>query len=93
MEQGESRHQIQLCDRSSASLTGVVDVLSFDTEMILLETTQGMLTIKGKDLHVGRLCLEKGEVDLEGNYHLIQYTESKESAKRKKENLLKRLFQ
>ena len=37
------------------------DVLSFDLSEILLVTDQGMLLIKGSDLHVNRLTLEKGE--------------------------------
>lgn len=36
-----------------------MDVLSFDVAEILLETELGMLLIKGHDLHVNRLTLEK----------------------------------
>ena len=42
---------------------------------ILLETEQGMLTIKGADLHVNRLTLEKGEVDIEGRIDSMAYSE------------------
>ncbi len=52
--------------RRTGTVTGVVDVLSFDLTEILLETDQGMLMIRGSDLHVNRLTLEKGEVDVEG---------------------------
>lgn len=93
MEQVERSHTLNLCDRSSGSITGVVDVISFDPVTILLETTLGMLTIKGQELHVSRLCLEKGEVDLEGKIQLLQYTENGEYAKHKKGSLVKRLFQ
>ena len=41
----------------------MLDVLSFDLNEILLETEQGMLMVKGTDMHVNRLNLEKGEVD------------------------------
>ena len=55
-------HKIILNNRQNGSFTGIVDVLSFDIGEILLETEMGMLHVKGKDLHVNRLNLEKGEV-------------------------------
>ena len=66
MEEAKGKHSLHLHDRETGSVSGVLDVVSFDTEIILLETTRGMLTIRGEKLHVSRLCLEKGEVDLEG---------------------------
>ena len=57
-------------------VTGVLDVLSFDLNEILLETEQGMLMVKGTDRHVNRLNLEKGEVDLSGNIDSIAYSET-----------------
>ena len=54
-------HKILLTNRKNGSFTGILDVLSFDINEILLETEQGMLHVKGKDLHVNRLNLEKGE--------------------------------
>ena len=47
-------------------ITGVEDVISFDTKEVLLETTMGILTIKGEDLKVNRLSIEKGELEIEG---------------------------
>ena len=59
-------HKVSLSNRRTCNLTGVVDVLSFDLNEIILETDQGMLMIKGSELHVNRLTLEKGEVDILG---------------------------
>lgn len=86
-------HQLNLKERKTGTLTGVRDVISFDSEQILLETTQGMLTIKGKELHVSRLHLEQGEVDVEGVVNSLVYTEDGSYAKRQKGSLVKRLFQ
>ena len=69
-------HKISFQARKNGSITGVVDVLSFDLSEILLETEQGMLMIKGSDLHVNRLTLEKGEVDVEGKIDSLTYSES-----------------
>ena len=48
----------------------------FDVHEILLETDQGMLMIKGDDLHVNRLTLEKGEVDIDGKIDSFTYSEA-----------------
>ncbi len=85
-------HKISIHNRRDALLTGVVDVISFDTEEILMETTQGMLTIKGKELHVKRLTLEKGEVELDGTIDSFTYSDAAAYA-RKGESFIKRLFQ
>ena len=68
-------HKIQLTNRRNGSFTGILDVLSFDINEILLETEQGMLHVKGKDLHVNRLNLEKGEVDIEGMLEAFSYSQ------------------
>ncbi len=51
-------HKLILNNRRTCNLTGVSDVLSFDENEIILETDQGMLMIKGNELHVNRLTLE-----------------------------------
>lgn len=93
MEETKGKHGLYLNERETGSVSGVLDVLSFDTEAILLETTRGMLTIRGEKLHVSRLCLEKGEVDVEGDFRLLEYSQDKEGGKKKKGSLVRRLFQ
>ena len=72
-------------------VTGVLDVLAFDLNEVLLETEQGMLMVKGKDLHVNRLSLEKGEVDLSGHIDSVAYSDVQQSHK-KNEGLFAKLF-
>jgi sporulation protein YabP len=84
-------HRVTLTDRSGGSFLGVTDVVSFDTSEILLETKLGMIHIRGNDLHVGRLNLDKGEVDMEGRIDSLQYSEVKDAAKTA-ESLIGRLF-
>lgn len=68
-------HKLSLINRKSCAISGVSDVLSFDIHEILLETDQGMLMIKGDDLHVNRLTLDQGEVDIEGKIDSFTYSE------------------
>lgn len=84
-------HKIILGNRNNGSITGVLDVISFDINEVLLETEQGMLNIKGKDLHVNRLNLEKGEVDVEGTIDALSYSQVPASIK-KTEGLLNKFF-
>jgi len=86
-----SPHKLQLTDRESMTVTGVRDVLSFDVSEVLLETTMGMLCIRGSDLHVKRLTLDKGEVDVDGKIDSMTYSQGS-SGKRQGESLLARLF-
>lgn len=85
------KHRMFLESRKSCKLHGVVDVLSFDENAVLLETVDGMLMIRGAELHVSRLSLEKGEVDIDGRVDSFTYTEKTSFAK-KGEGLLTRLF-
>ena len=84
-------HKILLNNRKNGSFTGILDVLSFDINEILLETEQGMLHVKGKDLHVNRLNLEKGEVDIEGMIEAFSYSQVPISVK-KTEGFMSKLF-
>lgn len=84
-------HKLVINNRKTSMVTGVLDVLSFDLQEVLLETEQGMLMIKGRDLHVNRLNLEKGEVDLAGQIDSIAYSDVHQSAK-KNESLFTKLF-
>ena len=67
-------HQVILHNREKGNLTGILDVISFDETTIILDTDMGLLTIKGKDLHVSRLTLDKGEIDIEGRTDSLVYS-------------------
>lgn len=84
-------HKLMLTDRRTCTINGVNDVLSFDVNEILLETEQGMLMIKGSELHVSRLSLDKGEVDVDGRIDSFTYSENAGYGA-KGESLIARLF-
>ncbi|MCR5753978.1 MAG: sporulation protein YabP [Acetatifactor sp.] len=76
--------------RKTAVISGVLDVLSFDTKEVLLQTDLGILLLRGDDLHVNRLTLEKGEVDLDGRIDSLSYSEN--SHLKGEDSFLKKLF-
>lgn len=84
-------HRLNINGRKAASITGVNDVLSFDANEVLLQTEQGVLMIRGNELHVNRLTLEKGEVDIDGRIDSLTYSDNSSYSK-SGESLFGRLF-
>ena len=93
MEEKISRrpHHLDLMNRGTGSVTGIQDVVAFDENQIVLDTDMGLLTVKGKGLHVSRLTLEKGEVVIEGTVDRLVYS-SNETYRKQGESLFARLF-
>ena len=85
-----STHSLMLENRQNGRITGVKDIKSFDEKEILLFTQAGKLVIKGEQLNVKQLDLEKGEVDLEGKVDSLTYL-SKNTDNRD-ESLFRRMF-
>ena len=88
---GMRPHRLMMIHRGTLSITGIRNVVSFDEIQIILDTDMGLLTIKGKDLHVSRLTLEKGEIDVDGTVDSLVYS-SNESYRKSGESLFNRLF-
>ena len=84
-------HKFLVQGRKAAELTGVREVVSFDAKEVVLNTTMGALIIRGNDLFVKRLTVEKGEVDLEGQVDSFVYADKPGKATGG-ESVLKRLF-
>ena len=84
-------HKLLIQGRKFAELTGIKEVVSFDEKEVVLNTTIGVLMIRGNDLFVKRLTVEKGEVDLEGQIDSFIYVD-KAGKGGEKESIVKRLF-
>ena len=84
-------HKLAIENRKRTCLSGIKDVVAFDVNQVLLESVMGMVLIKGVDLKVTRLRLEKGEVDVDGHVDSITYSEVKAYGEKGK-SLIKRMF-
>lgn len=84
-------HKLSLDNRKRLTMSGIKDVVSFDLTQILLESTLGMIHIKGNDIKITRLSLEKGEVDIDGTVDSITYSEVKAYGEKGK-SIIKRMF-
>ena len=68
-------HVLSLSERQSLTVSGVQDVDSFDEDTVVIYTALGELTVKGSGLHVKRLCVESGDLSLEGTVDSLTYAE------------------
>lgn len=71
----ELNHNVILENREKLSVSGVVDVDSFDEKMIVVFTEMEMMTIKGDDLHIVKLNLDVNELMIEGEIESIVYSD------------------
>lgn len=69
-------------NRGKLSISGVLDVLSFDDQVVMVETELGLLTVKGENLRINKLSIDTSEVIVEGTISLLSYS-NKESEKEK----------
>ncbi len=67
------KNVVILENREKLTVTGVLDVVSFDENEILCECQKGVLYIRGENLHVGRLDLDKGDIDVDGLISSLVY--------------------
>lgn len=62
-------------NREKLSVSGVLDVLSFDDQVVIMDTELGMLTVKGDNLRINKLSIDTSEVIVEGNIYNMAYSE------------------
>ncbi len=67
-------HTVTSADRRTLALTGITDVDSFDDNVIVAYTDHGGLTVRGDNLHITRLSLDSGELELEGQLVSLTYS-------------------
>ena len=65
-------------NREKLSISGVIDVLSFDDQIVIIETELGLLTIKGENLRINKLSIDTSEVIVEGDISSLTYSENKD---------------
>lgn len=92
-KQTSKSHKLSFTNRRQGMITGVLDVLSFDEKLVVLQSQCGVLTLKGEEMHVKQLDLEKGELELTGKVDQVIYTQDGPGSRKKSGNVLKRLFQ
>ena len=77
-------------NRDKLSISGVLDVLSFDDQVVIVETELGLLTVKGDNLRINKLSIDTSEVIVEGEIYNLAYSEN--DLDKKSSGLLGKIF-
>lgn len=77
-------------NRGKLSISGVLDVLSFDDQVVMVETELGLLTIKGEGLRINKLSLDTSEVIVEGDISYLSYSNSEKE--KEKGSFISKIF-
>ena len=77
-------------NREKSSVSGVLDVLSFDDQVVMVETELGLLTVKGENLKINKLSIDTSEVIVEGDVAYLSYSEKNQE--RTKTSILNKIF-
>ena len=76
-------HKLQLSERKTLSMTGVTEVVSFDENTVVLQTSLGLLIVQGQQLSLQNLSLEGGQVAVDGSISALSYEEPRQSGWRR----------
>ena len=77
-----SAHTLAIDRRRRASVTGVTDVCSFHETEVVLKIDTGVMILTGDGLHVAKLLLEEGRLEVDGHIDGVIYESPKSAARR-----------
>jgi len=70
------RHNVIMENRKTLTVTGVMDIDSFDEQTVIVFTEHGELTIKGRDLHINKIDVDTGDLLMEGDVDSLSYSDN-----------------
>ena len=73
----EAAHHLILEDREKLTVSGVEEVESFDENTIVMDTAEGILIVRGEDLHIEKLSLDGGDLKVEGTVESLTYEDDR----------------
>ncbi len=66
-------HNIVMENRKKLSVSGVIEINSFNEQMIEAITEMGMLIIKGEGLHINKLNKDSKDMSIDGKISSLVY--------------------
>ena len=67
-------HQVIMLNKRQMTVSGVIRVENFNDNTIVVITEFGTMTIEGASLHISKLSLETGEVNIDGELAGLFYS-------------------
>lgn len=71
-------HKLQLSQRRQLTMNGVTEVVSFEENAVVLQTSLGTLIVQGRELQLKQLSLEGGQVAVDGSISALIYEEPRQ---------------
>ena len=81
--------ELKLINRNSLYLTGVKKIINLESDEFIVDSVYGKLIIKGNDLEVTVIDIDKGDLKLKGTIDSIVYSNIKSKSK---ESIITKLF-
>ena len=73
-ERNEVFHNLICQQRKKLNMSGVREVKAFDEESVVLDTTEGVLTVKGENLIIDSFSATSGELFMQGEIYAFIYS-------------------
>ena len=83
-------HNIMISERHNMTISGVTKIDSFDREEFLIETSAGLIGVKGRELEIVKLDTYDGNITIKGIIDGFSYLDGGKS--KKEETVITRLF-
>ena len=69
-------HNVVLYNRKQMTVSGVIRVDNFNDSVIVVITEIGQMTVEGLNLHISKLSLETGDMNIDGDITGLFYSEN-----------------
>lgn len=79
----KQNHELKLDNRKNLSITGISKIDSLNSEEFLIQTTNGLLFVKGENLVMQQLDIDKGNIWIEGKINSLEYINEPKDKKQK----------
>ncbi|MDR1100848.1 MAG: sporulation protein YabP [Clostridiales bacterium] len=73
MEKKNESSNIIIENREKMSVSGVLDVVSFDDAVVVLDTELGSIVVRGQEFRINKLNVDIGELVIEGKVDGFSY--------------------
>lgn len=86
----DKKSNLMLENRNKLNISGIIEVINFNENQILLNTNVGTMIVRGQELKMNKLDVQNGDVVITGKVDSFVYTSDKSKAK--KDSIVSRLF-
>ena len=84
-------HSVNLLERKTLVITGIKKIDNFDKNHFILDTTMGIMIIKGEELELIKLDTISGNVTIKGTINSLEYVVDN-NKKSNDDSFISRLF-